>query len=320
MSRFDATVQSQRSMVCLLVSLYIVLTHNVCPRGLFSPHCRFVLFDPNTKLWYEVSEEYAREKVSHSLRSRSTSAEQRNATNANNSFRILQSAAQQHENETVVNIAPRSERVHGNGHQHASAVAGNSSSVASKAGSPSNPTNSNTKTKSKSNQGSSKSKSANGAIHHRKLPAKLAIHKTPRSKHPKLKPGLDDVVRRLIKDQQALLRAMIQKETERFTSAAAMGPPPRPMPLSFKAEASAVSTLTESLPKMGKPTAPVVPAQPTVPLASAHPPTGSVCESTDSASNRMVENEFATTSAASKSSPSKENSSSPTTIATVPAI
>ncbi|KAG7344339.1 hypothetical protein IV203_022347 [Nitzschia inconspicua] len=33
-------------------------------------HGRFVLFDPKTKLWYEVSEEYAREKVSHSLRSR----------------------------------------------------------------------------------------------------------------------------------------------------------------------------------------------------------------------------------------------------------
>lgn len=31
---------------------------------------RFVLFDPKTKLWYEVSDDYAREKVSHSLRSR----------------------------------------------------------------------------------------------------------------------------------------------------------------------------------------------------------------------------------------------------------
>jgi hypothetical protein len=28
------------------------------------------LFDPQTQLWYEVSPEYAREKVSHSLRSR----------------------------------------------------------------------------------------------------------------------------------------------------------------------------------------------------------------------------------------------------------
>mmetsp|Transcript_11066 Transcript_11066/g.17757 ORF Transcript_11066/g.17757 Transcript_11066/m.17757 type:complete len:219 (+) Transcript_11066:80-736(+) len=31
---------------------------------------RFVLFDPKTQMWYEVSEDYAREKVSHSLRSR----------------------------------------------------------------------------------------------------------------------------------------------------------------------------------------------------------------------------------------------------------
>lgn len=29
-----------------------------------------MLYDPKTQLWYEVSEEYAREKVSHSLRSR----------------------------------------------------------------------------------------------------------------------------------------------------------------------------------------------------------------------------------------------------------
>jgi hypothetical protein len=28
------------------------------------------LYDPKTKLWYDVGDEYAREKVSHSLRSR----------------------------------------------------------------------------------------------------------------------------------------------------------------------------------------------------------------------------------------------------------
>lgn len=31
---------------------------------------RFLLYDPNTKLWYDVGDGYAREKVSHSLRSR----------------------------------------------------------------------------------------------------------------------------------------------------------------------------------------------------------------------------------------------------------
>jgi hypothetical protein len=31
---------------------------------------RFLLYDPKTQLWYDVGDEYAREKVSHSLRSR----------------------------------------------------------------------------------------------------------------------------------------------------------------------------------------------------------------------------------------------------------
>lgn len=31
---------------------------------------RFLLKDPQTKLWYDVGDEYAREKVSHALRSR----------------------------------------------------------------------------------------------------------------------------------------------------------------------------------------------------------------------------------------------------------
>jgi hypothetical protein len=38
---------------------------------------RFVLFDPKTNLWYEVSDDYAREKVSHSLRSRPINEQQR---------------------------------------------------------------------------------------------------------------------------------------------------------------------------------------------------------------------------------------------------
>ena len=38
-------------------------------RGLDS---KFLLFDGKTGLWYDVGDEYAREKVSHSLRSRPT--------------------------------------------------------------------------------------------------------------------------------------------------------------------------------------------------------------------------------------------------------
>jgi hypothetical protein len=36
----------------------------------FNCFFRFLLYDPQTKLWYDVGDEYAREKVSHSLRSR----------------------------------------------------------------------------------------------------------------------------------------------------------------------------------------------------------------------------------------------------------
>ena len=44
---------------------------------------RFLLFDPTTKLWYEVGEEYAREKVSHSLRQRNRpSSESRRSSTA----------------------------------------------------------------------------------------------------------------------------------------------------------------------------------------------------------------------------------------------
>ena len=50
-------------------SLIVRLSHKYFLSFLFLcfPSFRFVLFDPVTKLWHEVSEEYAREKVSHSL-------------------------------------------------------------------------------------------------------------------------------------------------------------------------------------------------------------------------------------------------------------
>jgi len=275
---------------------------------------RFVLFDPKTKLWQEVSEEYAREKVSHSLRSRS-STEQRIANAASNSIKMLNNAVH-HENDTVVSIAPRTGGIHednssgGNGNPMSSVAeeqratqslpskipddneTGNSNNNSFT--SPNIRFNNKTKTylfnslatfgntstdssttSSTTSTSNKLSKNNGGASAHRKKNAlatsKTGAHKasSARSKHSnlhsnshsnshsssavhKLKPGLDETVQRLIKDQQVLLRAMIQKETERFTSAAAMGPPPRPMPLSYKAEASAVSILTDSLPKMGK--------------------------------------------------------------------
>jgi hypothetical protein len=281
-------------------------------------HNRFVLFDPKTKLWHEVSEEYAREKVSHSLRSRS-STEQRIANAASNSIKMLNNAVH-HENDTVVSIAPRTEGIHENNSSNSGGGGGgdgNLTSLVVEEQRATHPTPSmipdndddndnnnslsspnirfNTKTKTypfnslgtsgntstdsstttSSSTSNKQSKNSDASAHRKKnaLPnSKAGAHKasgassssSARSKHShshshssshsvvhKLKPGLDEVVQRLIKDQQVLLRAMIQKETERFTSAAAMGPPPRPMPLSYKAEASAVSILTDSLPKMG---------------------------------------------------------------------
>ncbi len=113
-----------------------------------------------------------------------------------------------------------------------------------------------TKSKQQQHLGSSSNKKP-ATIANKKKTKATTIHKASsssgRSKHSTLKPGLDEIVKRLIKDQQKLLRMMIQKETDRFTSAAAMGgsqPPRPPMPLSYKAEASDVSKLTTSLPKL----------------------------------------------------------------------
>ncbi len=187
------------------------------------------MFDPNTKLWHEVSEEYAREKVSHSLRSRS-STEQRIANAASNSIKMLNHAVNEQE---VVNIAPRGNLL-----------------VPKKVESSASPAVANANsTKSKPNLSTSH-KPKTAALAHRKK--KVApVSKTRSSKH--LKPGLDEIVKRLIEDQQKLLRMMIQKETDRFTSAAALGSSsqPPPMPLTYKADASAVSKLTTSLPKLG---------------------------------------------------------------------
>ena len=230
-------------------SLIVRLSHKYFLSFLFLcfPSFRFVLFDPVTKLWHEVSEEYAREKVSHSLRSRS-STEQRIA-NASNSMKMLNNAVHPDTSDSVVNIAPR-------GAQPLTSLPVPKTSKASPivdASSSLPPSKAATKSKQQQQPRSNRKLPTIGD----KKKTKGSIHKASsssgRSKHSTLKPGLDEIVKRLIKDQQKLLRMMIQKETDRFTSAAAMGgsqPPRPPMPLSYKAEASAVSQLTASLPKL----------------------------------------------------------------------
>ena len=231
-------------------SLITLLSHKHFLSFLFLcfPSFRFVLFDPVTKLWHEVSEEYAREKVSHSLRSRS-STEQRIA-NASNSMKMLNNAVHPDTSDSVVNIAPR-------GVQPLTSLPVPKTSKASPivdVGSSLPPSKAATKSK---QQQQPRSNRKLPTIGDKKKTKGSTIHKgsssSGRSKHSTLKPGLDEIVKRLIKDQQKLLRMMIQKETDRFTSAAAMGgsqPPRPPMPLSYKAEASAVSQLTASLPKL----------------------------------------------------------------------
>ena len=225
---------------------------------------RFVLYDPNTKMWHEVSEEYAREKVSHSLRSRS-STEQRIANAASNSIKMLNSAVPQETNDVVVSVVPPG--AHG-ANRLASQAAPKASKVSPTGGASPPYSNAKAATKSKQQQqhisgssnnsrNSNNSSSKKSATPPHKKKAKLTTaHKgsssARSSKHSSLKPGLDEIVKRLIQDQQKLLRMMIQKETDRFTSAAASGSlaPRPPMPLSYKAEASAVSKLTASLPKL----------------------------------------------------------------------
>ncbi|VEU39924.1 unnamed protein product [Pseudo-nitzschia multistriata] len=237
---------------------------------------RFVLFDPHTKLWYEVSEEYAREKVSHSLRSRSSSDHRTISNTGTSSSNVPQKVPGSNGNNdsnTAVAIAPRSEGTSiGNSSSPAISVPVTSKNPASTSSSsdainynqfvPNSGVGTVTKKNASSTSGGSlsgKSKTTGGKKKTKTIPHKTT-HSSSRSlkasKNSLVSPDLDEIVKRLICDQQELLRGMIQKETERFTSAAAMGPPPRPMPLSFRAEASAVSTLTASLPKMGTAAAP----------------------------------------------------------------
>ena len=181
----------------------------------------------------------------------------------------------------------------------------------------SNKTISKSKTKTSSSPGASKLK--NGT-NRKKTPSLTKVsagkaHSTSsstRSKHSALHPHLDEIVQSLIKDQQALLRVMIHKETERFTSAAAMGPPPRPMPLTYKAEASAVSTLMDSLPKMGTPveTTPVTLSA----LASTENPE---IVSTPASVSRGESPTSADAVNTSKSAPQTDTPPSPTTTITV---
>lgn len=50
--------------------MQVVNSESYSQYSLFLSLIRFILYEPNSRLWYEVSPEYAREKVSHSLRSR----------------------------------------------------------------------------------------------------------------------------------------------------------------------------------------------------------------------------------------------------------
>lgn len=50
---------------------------------------RFVLYDPKTQLWYEVSEDYIREKVSHSLRSRPNNSNNESSSSRGRSKRKI---------------------------------------------------------------------------------------------------------------------------------------------------------------------------------------------------------------------------------------
>ena len=233
---------------------------------------RFVLFDPNTKLWHEVSEEYAREKVSHSLRSRS-STEQRIANVASNSIKMLNHAhVVQHTTdtdvatiETVVSIAPRGNQL----------LVPKKLESAPKANSNTNKSKQQQQQRQQQQQpqlvtSNKPAKQSAALLRKKKVPLKAQRV----AKH--MKPGLDEVVKRLIQDQQKLLRIMIQKETDRFTSAAALSTTssqPPPMPLSYKAEASAVNKLHASLPKLGAETEQVMSVHPT--SAAAGEVTGS---------------------------------------------
>jgi len=307
---------------------------------------RFVLFDPNTKLWHEVSEEYAREKVSHSLRSRSSS-EQRIVNAASNSIKMLNNPVHHESNDTVVDIAPRTEE----GSPTSSTkveridVAPIATKIPTSISSPSSPNNHNSNVIKTNNTHESKSTTAailsssfdnihgtgnrskspnnnsTASIHRKKVSLtnvnkhnKTSVHKaatlstSTQSKHSVIKPGLDDIVKRIIKEQQVLLRGMIQKETERFTSAAAIGSAPRPMPLSYRAEATAVSTLTSSLPKMGSPPAPPVPLSSEVAKVTAPLPTkATAVSSTSQSPSSQISSE------ASPVSPSVQMPSLPTT-------
>jgi hypothetical protein len=126
-------------MLVLFAKRHRTLQFQCLKKNSFLNPVRFVLYDPKTQLWYEVSEEYAREKVSHSLRDRRKQSRQ---------------------------------------HQHRGGT---------------RPTTTSTN----------------------KI-RKRAVRKQTHS------PALDDIVQRILQDQQSILRSMMQKETNRVTAEAIM--------------------------------------------------------------------------------------------------
>lgn len=202
---------------------------------------RFILFDPKTKLWHEVSEEYAREKVSHSLRSRSSSYERNSVTRhtttaVNDNFGIEDEANGISEYQISTNtIAPTFITCTTN-----NAVADLPMDINAL---PSSSTTKATNTLSRDMINANDNDKIKTSVH--RFNNKISKHPPPHHRNTSGKqkqqqhssgPEHDETVRRLIQDQQELLRNMIQKESERCHSLSL------PAPFLLSATSTAVKT------------------------------------------------------------------------------
>ena len=202
---------------------------------------RFILFDPKTKLWHEVSEEYAREKVSHSLRSRSSSYERNSVTRhtttaVNDNFGIEDEANGISEYQISTNtIAPTFITCTTN-----NVVADLPMDINAL---PSSSTTKATNTLSRDMINANDNDKIKTSVH--RFNNKISKHPPPHHRNTSGKqkqqqhssgPEHDETVRRLIQDQQELLRNMIQKESERCHSLSL------PAPFLLSATSTAVKT------------------------------------------------------------------------------
>jgi len=237
---------------------------------------RFVLFDPITKLWHEVSEEYAKEKVSHSLRSRSSSERMNSSTTTTT--------------QTIVNYINNSNNSNNNNEANRinkhrvniNTVSATSAAIPVEMLNSSTNTASTFKTRNtKTNivkQEATMTASTTTTINHKKKDdndninnnnkpivfhgvSTVSKHQHSRHRNTSAKqqqhylgPEHDEIVRRLIGDQQALLRTMIQNETERvlssevfFCNSSGSGPP---LLLSTSSRTAAtVRTISQNIPQ-----------------------------------------------------------------------